>query len=735
MNEKHWYHGARTGLFVSWGINTGNREWPKNNTVPYNTIKEFEKAAKDFDAKAWVDAAKKIRASYITFDTFHSCLGYIKAWRSDIPGTFATKRDYLQEVIDAAKAEGIRVVVYISGDPGAQGYNEGHPWLDPKAYAKYKKQTDIDIGNMHTWQGVYCKEVIGELMQNYPDVAGFWYDGWNDRCTAQDVFGYVHSINPEVLNIRNDFHEWPSFADEDVMSIEQFGKVYNPSDDMVGAAWLEPGGQEYCYVLEDLCDWWYRYDPRQDYDKKKYIRQTVSVIANGWVAKIGMGPDINGKFIGTINDMLDDFDGFFTYAQPALWDVQPGGIAQGKYNGGAYGITTHCPGKDEYYIHLFHGPKDGILIVPDGGLEIRETVNLYDGSAVAFSQQNGEIHFRADFDKYINIDGDMIIKLTAKQKEKTIFDIEQDIGAAFPRDITIDLGQSKQISSVILTENETSAETFGGWAAPDNNRLKDYQVYVSKDGLYFTLVQTGSLEGVRGQKQINFAKTTAKYLRLRQITAHNAADAYIKKQTGMHWEKVGTMQSMAIANDDMTFIVDGFDTLWQDNGSSKICIADGVKKVVCGRNGRLYYVAADNRVICHGKGDTGVCASRFVVDKQGVIYHIHDGGLYKGDLKLQDDVTDVAISKEGKLCLAGDGYLDIGGDLWETDLNIRRLAVGRGITILDDNGHVYGISHRLQNPYRIAVGANDIFCDNAGNVYAVTGRKTGTNQIKNITVL
>ena len=735
MDENHWYHRARTGLFVSYGINSGNQKWPENNTVPYNTIEEFEETSKDFDAQAWVDAAKKIRAGYINFDTFHSCLGYIKAWRSEIPGTFTTKRDYLQEVIDAAKAEDIRVIVYISGDPGAQGYNDNYPWLDAKAYAKYKGQEGLDIEDMHTWQAIYCKEVIGELMQNYPDLAGFWYDGWNERSTAADVFGYVHSINPEVINVRNDFHECPSFPDEDVMSIEQFGKVCDPPEDFVNASWLEPGGAECSYVLDDLCDWWYRYDPKPDYDKNLYIRKTVALIANGWVAKIGMGPDIDGKFVGANNDMLDDFDKFFTYAQPTLWDTQPGGLAQGKYNGGAYGVTTCRPDKEEYYIHLFHGPKGGTLIVPDGGLLVREAINVYDGSAVNFSQQNGEIHLRADFDKYTNIDGDMIIKLTARQKETTVFNIEGDIGAAFPRDITIDLGQCKEVCGMILTETETSAMTFGGWGAPDNARLKDYEVYTSEDGLYFTLVQTGTLEGVRGRKQLNFAKTGARYLRLRQITAQDTAEAFVKKHAGLFWQKVDTVKSMAIANNGMTYTVDSFDTLWQDNGGAKVRIAEGVQSVVRGRDDRLYYAVPEGRVICHPGMDTGVVASRFAVDKQGAIYYVHGGDLYKGDLKLQENVHDVDISPEGKLCLAGNGYLDIGGDRWETDLNIRRIAVGRGMTILDDKGHVYGVTQRLQNPYRITVGAEDIFCDEEGSVYVLTGRKTGTNQIKTIQVL
>lgn len=39
--NKNWYEDARVGLFIHWGINTGNENWEKKIPL-YKTADEFE---------------------------------------------------------------------------------------------------------------------------------------------------------------------------------------------------------------------------------------------------------------------------------------------------------------------------------------------------------------------------------------------------------------------------------------------------------------------------------------------------------------------------------------------------------------------------------------------------------------------------------------------------------------------------------------------------------------------
>jgi hypothetical protein len=116
-----WYRDARIGLFLTWGMQTGDyTEDPfgPDFRYKYETVESFERAAEQsgWNAGRWITAAKRLRAKYITVASFHCLLGYLKIWPSRVPGSLCTKRDYLRELIDAAEPDGIRIVVYINRD-------------------------------------------------------------------------------------------------------------------------------------------------------------------------------------------------------------------------------------------------------------------------------------------------------------------------------------------------------------------------------------------------------------------------------------------------------------------------------------------------------------------------------------------------------------------------------------------------------------------------------------------
>jgi len=48
-----------------------------------------------WNANYWIDEALKLHAQYVVLASFHSRLGYARAWPSQIPGTCSTHRDFL----------------------------------------------------------------------------------------------------------------------------------------------------------------------------------------------------------------------------------------------------------------------------------------------------------------------------------------------------------------------------------------------------------------------------------------------------------------------------------------------------------------------------------------------------------------------------------------------------------------------------------------------------------------
>ncbi|MFL6075692.1 MAG: hypothetical protein ACJ73S_20075, partial [Mycobacteriales bacterium] len=120
---------ATAGLFLHWGmftapLHTDCAQW------------EADVTNGGWDPNYWPAEAVKLHASYLVLATFHSRLGYARPWPSRIPGSCATKRDFLGETIAAAKRRGLKVILYMTDDP--KWHNEqGFETLDSAAFSAY----------------------------------------------------------------------------------------------------------------------------------------------------------------------------------------------------------------------------------------------------------------------------------------------------------------------------------------------------------------------------------------------------------------------------------------------------------------------------------------------------------------------------------------------------------------------------------------------------------------------
>ncbi|MCL2377546.1 MAG: alpha-L-fucosidase [Defluviitaleaceae bacterium] len=584
----NWINSAGVGLFVHWGINTGNANWHKGETL-YKTFEEFEDAVNraGWAPEKWVNAARKIRASYITMAIFHSCLGYIKAWKSDIPGTYSTKRDFLGELIAEAKKHDIRVVLYISGDTTGYLRHPSQPWIFPDEYKTYKNDNSINILDDRHWQQFYSKDIIEEAIHNYPDLAGFWFDGWNNPDTNAEIFGFIHKKNPALLNFRNNFAS-ASDPHEDIMSLESFNKVLDPPFDFASGAWANPGGREYCFTIPELSDWFQCYPPAEDYDKKSALRKFVSIRTNNWSAKIGLGPNIGGDFNGSLGEYINDLDNLLTWAGESLLNITPGVIPSGYMNDGAYIATSQ--NDRSVYIHTLLPPKAGTLTIADGGQTYGKAINLKTGKPVAYTQENGQLQITCDFNSYCEEDGDTIIKLS-KKADRTGPPIKLN-SQPLPADIIIET--KGPTHGLLIHQDDSSATTRGGWAYVENNRARNFTLFTSEDGLNYNLHITGSLSGSRGMKQINFRETKSPYIKLRIETAYDTTPGYVKKFSNGFWEypqispeSLTPQNELTVGGQKHICMEDGTVRVWGAEGNNKYIIGTGAKGIAADTDGKL----------------------------------------------------------------------------------------------------------------------------------------------------
>ena len=116
-----WFVRDRFGMFIHWGLYAlpARHEWIRNiERIPNEDYEiYFEMFDPDlFDPKAWARAAREAGMKYFVITTKHHegfCLWDTKYTNYKVTNT-AAGRDLLREVVDAFRAEGLRVGFYYS---------------------------------------------------------------------------------------------------------------------------------------------------------------------------------------------------------------------------------------------------------------------------------------------------------------------------------------------------------------------------------------------------------------------------------------------------------------------------------------------------------------------------------------------------------------------------------------------------------------------------------------------
>ena len=119
--DSSWFTHDRFGMFIHWGLYSmpARHEWIRNYEQISNEDYEkyFDQFNPDlFDAREWAAAAKNAGMKYVVFTTKHHegfCM--FDSQYTDYKST-NTKcgRDLLREVVDAFRAEGLKIGLYHS---------------------------------------------------------------------------------------------------------------------------------------------------------------------------------------------------------------------------------------------------------------------------------------------------------------------------------------------------------------------------------------------------------------------------------------------------------------------------------------------------------------------------------------------------------------------------------------------------------------------------------------------
>ena len=322
-NRMAWWKNDAFGMFIHWGAYAvpagryqgktvnGAGEWIMFTAkIP---VPEYEPFARQFNptlfnAKQWVDVAKKAGMRYIVITSKHHdgfCLWDSKVSDYDVMDFAPFKRDILRELKDACDEAGIKLGFYHSI------MDWHHPDAKGERFPLYRDQ--------------YMLPQLRELITQY-DPAILWFDGewideWNEA-QGKDLYQFVRSLKPDIL-INNRVGKGRQGMQGINSSPDDVGDFGTPEQEVLaeGKASLD---WESCMTMND--SWGYKMDDHNWKSSAALIRNLVDISAKGGNYLLNVGPDAQGLIPEeSVSRLLEmgqwmQKNGAFIY-DTDMWDV------------------------------------------------------------------------------------------------------------------------------------------------------------------------------------------------------------------------------------------------------------------------------------------------------------------------------------------------------------------------------------------------------------------------------
>lgn len=387
---RRMFQDMKFGMFIHWGAFSvlGDGEWVMNNRkIPFKDYKKLIHFFNpvDFDAKKWVTAAKDAGMKYITFITRHH--DGFSNWDTKASDWKITNTSYgkdaFKQLADECHRQGIQLFVYYSlldwgredyphetGRTGQTAGRTGHG-----NYAAYLQ---------------FMKDQLTELLTNYGDIAGVWFDGhWDqtapegstDRSSRIDwkydeIYSLIHRLQPKCL-IGNNHHLTP-FAGEDFQMFERD----LPGENKSGLSFQEASQQmplETCETMND--SWGFNINDRNYKSVKQLVQYLVNAAGRNANFLLNIGPMPNGAIQTEFTDTLKGMGDWLRKYGESVYGTR-GKIIEPQ----EWGVVT---GKDKkIFVHVLHPVNNQpYIFLPGLKNKVTTTVIMNDNKTVSFKQQ------------------------------------------------------------------------------------------------------------------------------------------------------------------------------------------------------------------------------------------------------------------------------------------------------------------------------------------------------------
>ncbi|MEO8711224.1 MAG: alpha-L-fucosidase [Parafilimonas sp.] len=392
LAAREWFSNAKFGLFIHWGPFSipGDGEWVMNNrniTVKnYTRLMDFFNPI-DFDAAQWVSMAKNAGMNYITLITRHHdgfSMWDTKASDFNIMNS-PYHKDIVKMIAEECHKQNVKLFLYYS-------------LLDWRRddYSYWTGRTGQGTGRtVHgDWNNYikFMEQQLTELLTNYGDIAGIWFDGYWDQTAPEgaadrtpkvdwhlnEIYGLIHKLQPQCL-IGNNHHLDP-LPGEDFQMFEQD----LPSENKGGLNYQKPSALplESCITMNN--SWGFNITDTSYKSTKQLIDLLVRASGYGANLLLNIGPMPNGKVQPEFLERLAYMGNWLHTYGASIYNTKGGYIRPQTW-----GCITQK--NDTMYVHVLDKNATSITLENFPYKKIAKAYLLKDNSAIQTQLQKNTL--------------------------------------------------------------------------------------------------------------------------------------------------------------------------------------------------------------------------------------------------------------------------------------------------------------------------------------------------------
>ncbi len=393
-----WFTDARFGMFIHWGLYAmpARHEWIRHNERI--TEEEYQKYFDLFDPdlfnpREWAAAAKAAGMKYMVFTTKHHegfCLWDSKHTDYKVTNTLA-KRDLLREVVDAFRAEGIRIGLYYSL------LDWHHPDFIIDRIGPYRDSPDkakMNKGRDMRKYAKYMRDQVKELLTNYGKIDILWFDF---SYPGEDGKGHADWESEKLLKLVRKLQ--PDVVIDNRLDLPGSGDIETPEQFTPSEGIKDKDGNpvvwEGCQTLSG--SWGYHRDETSWKTPRMCIEMLINHVSRGGNLIMNVGPTARGFLDSRALACLDAYARWMKFNDRAI-----SGCGTSPFKEAENCRYTYNANTNRLYVHVLSWPfKD--LHLPGLVGKVKYVQFLHDGSELRFTEKSESCGMKATPDGALTI--------------------------------------------------------------------------------------------------------------------------------------------------------------------------------------------------------------------------------------------------------------------------------------------------------------------------------------------